>query len=140
MNFLKYKPAVPQKWLIGLAGILWSGVGAMLCIQAFFWLKAAAVEQVVPLSIGGILLACIAYRFIFSQIAQSNIYRIGSLSTESCIFAFQAWKSYLVIVLMVVIGLVLRGSPFPKHYLSVVYIAIGGALFLSSLKYYTRLK
>jgi hypothetical protein len=56
-----------------------------------------------------------------------------------CFFAFQAWKSYLVIAFMVMFGFILRHSMIPKYYLSVPYTAIGGALILSSFHYYARL-
>ncbi|MBI3586491.1 MAG: hypothetical protein HY088_05125, partial [Ignavibacteriales bacterium] len=34
------KPAVHRNWLIALGGLMWTGVGVMLCRFAFIWLTA----------------------------------------------------------------------------------------------------
>ena len=52
---------------------------------------------------------------------------------------FQAWKSYLIIVAMIVLGVTLRNSAIPKNVLAVAYTAVGGALFLGSFHYYRHL-
>jgi hypothetical protein len=136
----KLKPAVSRYWLISLAGLVWSAVGVMLGRLAYLWLTAVPLGRAMVLGISGIFLALIAYRFGFSRIAEKNIYRIRQFSEKGCIFAFQAWKSYLIIVIMVALGLFLRHSPLPKQYLAVVYLAVGGALFLSSFHYYALLR
>ena len=40
---------------------------------------------------------------------------------------------------MISLGLFLRHSSLPKQYLAVIYLAVGGALFLSSFYYYKLL-
>jgi len=69
------------------------------------------------------------------KIALRNIHRLCLLSDKSCIFAFQAWKSYLIIIFMITLGMVLRNSPILRHFLAVIYAAIGGALFVSSFHF-----
>ncbi|MGE5680836.1 MAG: hypothetical protein ACM34K_08140 [Bacillota bacterium] len=133
----KYKPAVPKVWLYAVAGLMWSLVGIMLIRLAAEWLSSFDIAAALPFIVPGILLAFIVYRFGFSRIVLKNIDRLDQLPEKPCIFAFQAWKSYLVIVFMVALGITLRHSPVPKKYLSVVYNTIGGALFLSSLHYYS---
>jgi hypothetical protein len=135
----KLKPAVSRFWLVSLAGLLWSAVGLMLCRLAYLWLTAVPWGGALFLGISGIVLALIVHRFGFSRIAVKNIDRIRQFSEKGCLFAFQAWKSYLIIVIMVALGLLLRHSPLPKQYLAVVYLAVGGALFLASFHYYALL-
>ncbi len=139
MSLARLKPAVSKHLLLALAGLMWSTVGVMLCRIAYNWLTVIRSSWAIPLGLLGILLALAAYRFGFSGIARKNIDRICLLSDKGCVFAFQAWKSYLIIALMITLGIVLRDSPIPKHYLSVIYTTIGGALFLSSFHYYRRL-
>ena len=139
MFFKRIKPAASKYWLIGLAGLMWSTVGLMLCSMAYCWLKKVDCLTALPLGLFGIILSLAAYRFGFSGIARKNINRICLLPEKGCIFAFQAWKSYLIIVVMVTLGIILRHSPIPKHYLAIVYTTIGGALLLSSLHYYRKL-
>jgi len=139
MTFNRIKPAVSKCLLIALAGLMWSTVGVMLCSMAYYWLKEVDWLTALPLGFFGIILSLAVYRFGFSGIAKKNIDRICLLPERGCIFAFQAWKSYIIIALMIALGIILRHSPIPKHYLAIVYTTIGGALLLSSLHYYRRL-
>ena len=138
MFFNRIKPAVSKYLLIALAGLMWSTVGVLLCRMAYCWLK---VDWLIafPFGLFGIILSLAVYRFGFSGIAQKNIDRICLLPERGCIFAFQAWKSYLIIACMITLGIILRHSPIPKHYLAIIYTTIGGALLLSSLHYYRGL-
>jgi hypothetical protein len=54
---------------------------------------------------------------------------------KKCVFSFMSWKSYILVAVMVTMGVMLRHSPIPKTYLSVLYIGIGLSLILSSVRY-----
>ena len=140
MLFSKLKPAAPIYWLIAAAGFTWSAVGIMLCRLACRWLDALVFRTAFLPGAAGMIGAVIAYHFVFSAIAIKNIGRLSLFSENTCFFAFQAWKSYFIIVVMVVLGSILRHSPIPREYLATLYLTIGGALFLSSLHYYVRLR
>ncbi len=135
----RFNPVVPRSGLLLLAGLMWSGVGLMLCSYAYGWLTAELSLTSALLAGLGLALAAAAGRFAFIGLARKNIARILQYEEKVCLFAFQAWKSYLIIVFMVALGLALRASPLPKPYLAVVYTAIGGALLLASLNYYAHL-
>jgi hypothetical protein len=135
----KLKPSVSKYWLMALAGLMWSVVGIMLCRMAYIWLKAVPVKWALALGSLGLISALAAYRFGFSKIALKNIFRLCLLPDKVCIFAFQAWKSYLIIIFMIVLGITMRHSPIPKHFLAVIYATIGGALFFSSFHFYWRI-
>jgi hypothetical protein len=139
MRLSKLKPAVPRNWLIATAGVMWSGVGVILCLLAFHWLSTMALKWTFLLGMGGFLLALVIYYFGFSRIARKNIDRLFQYPDKVCFFAFQAWKSYLIIAIMAALGAFLRHSAIPRQYLAVIYLAIGGALVLSSLLYFVRL-
>jgi hypothetical protein len=130
------KPAASKTWLIVLAGLMWSIVGLMLCRLAYHWLAVVRWTWVAPPELLGIVLALIAYQFCFSRMAQKNIARLSLLTEKTCIFAFQRWKSYILIGLMITVGVALRNLPIPRPYLAILYTSIGGALFLASLQYY----
>ena len=132
----KFDPAVDKKFLIALSGILWSVVGISLCNLAVGWLSESASQNTSLLGAGGILLAMLIHHFGFLRIVDKNIERILSKSGRVCVFAFQPWKSYLLILIMVAMGMFLRNSAMPKHYLAVIYIGFGGAMLLSSLRYH----
>ena len=139
MTLNSLKPGVTKLWLIALAGLMWSGVGVMLCRLAYNWLAVVHRGMAASLGLLGVLLAVAAYRFGFSKIAQMNIKRLCMLTERTCIFAFQTWRGYLIIGVMILLGSTLRGSMIPRYYLAVLYTTIGGALFLASLSYYKLL-
>ena len=140
MLFRHLRPAVPKTWLVGVAGVMWSVVGLMLCRLAYHWLVAIRSLWAVGYGGAGIALGLIAYYFSFSRIVHKNIDRFSRLPERVCFFAFQEWKSYLIIGFMVTLGLLLRHSPLPKGYLAVIYVAVGSAMLLSSLHYYAYLR
>ena len=139
MKLSKYKPAVSKNWLLFTAGILWTAVGLFLCLLALHWLGTAVSQGSILYALAGVILAGIVYLFGFSRIARKNIDRVCQYPDKVCFFAFQEWKSYLIISVMAPLGILLRHSALPRQYLAVIYITIGLALFLSSLHYYFRL-
>ena len=139
MSLEKFKPAVSKYWLMALAGFMWSVVGVALCHLAYVWLKEIPRIRALLLGSLGVASAVVAYRYGFLKIALKNIDRLCLLTERPCIFAFQAWRSYLIIIFMIALGITLRNSPIPRHFLAVIYTTIGGALFLSSFHFYQRI-
>ncbi len=136
MTLNSLKPAVTKSLLIALAGLMWTGVGVMLCRLAYIWLAVINRGMAASLGLLGIGMAVVAYYLGFSKIAQKNIKRLCLLTERTCVFAFQTWKGYLIIGIMITLGTILRNSAIPKQYLAVIYTTIGGAIFLSSFHYY----
>lgn len=136
MTLSSLKPAVTKYWLIALAGLMWTGVGVMLCRLAYIWLAVISSAVAASLGLFGIGMAVAAYYLGFSKIARKNIKRLCLLTERTCVFAFQTWRGYLIIGFMITLGIVLRNSAIPKQYLAVIYTTIGGAIFLSSFHYY----
>jgi len=134
----KYKPAVPRKLLLLVAGVMWCGVGIMLSAMAFGWLSAYEGHAWV-FALTGFIAAMVIHHFGFLRIVDKNLGRISKLPDQPCAFSFISWKSYLIIIIMVAMGITLRHSPIPKQYLSVIYTGIGLALFLSSIRYFRNL-
>lgn len=135
-KFRKYDPAVDKRFLLALSGLMWSIVGIILCRHAAGWLSRTDSQKALWLGSAGILLSLMIHHFGFLKLVDRNISRIASKEGRVCIFGFQPWKSYLIIVIMIAMGTALRHSSFPKPYLAVIYIGFGGAMLLSSLRYY----
>lgn len=137
MAFLK-EPAVSRKVLLRTAGVLWGLVGTWLAIRAFYWFFDG--EGNIYLLAGAALLIGVAKsRWMLNRIVVRNIERIFALSPHKdkiCIFAFQAMHSYLIAMLMIVMGIFLRRVQMSHDLLAVIYLAVGSALFLSGLKYF----
>ncbi len=137
----KLVPAVSKRWLYFLAGVIWSGVGILLTSLAYGWLLPVETWVAWLLALMGLLMAVAIYRFLFTWFADRNIKRVNNLSKDKiCIFAFQQWTSYPLVVFMVTLGIFLREySPVPKPFMAVMYIGIGGGLLLASFRYYAHL-
>jgi hypothetical protein len=138
-RFEKWKLALPRRWLHLLSGLMWSAVGVLLMRLAYGWLVGLPLSAALIRAFFGALLAWAIYRFGFSRLADINIARIQRLPDRACVFAFQQWTSYPLVVFMVALGITLRHSVFPKPTLAILYIGIGGGLFLASIRYYTYL-
>jgi hypothetical protein len=136
MSFRQYTPAVPRHWLFIVIGTLWSAVGVVLCSLAVHWLSHSAGNVAWWLGALGVALAAVMYRFMFLKLARKNIGRIEQRPARTCFFAFQPWRSYGLMLFMIALGITLRHSHTPRHYLAVIYAAVGSALFLASLSYH----
>jgi hypothetical protein len=136
MKFRKFTPRADKRILIFLAGLMWCGVGVMLIRYAISWLSVCSrKEQIIFYSIG-FLTAMPIHFFGFSRIADKNLNRLAPLTEKKCVFSFMTWKSYIIVLFMVSLGITLRHSSLPKRYLSIIYDGIGLALFLSGLRYF----
>jgi hypothetical protein len=135
------KPAAPKTWLQLLAGVIWSAVGAYLILLAWGWIFVLPLSRAWFYWLPGLALASLIYKFGFSKLAQKNSRRIKHLPVEKpCLFAFQEWHSYPLVLLMVAMGIGLRVySPLPKPLLGVLYLGIGGGLSSASLHYYWQI-
>lgn len=120
---------------------MWSGVGIFLNNLAYGWLEPLKWVRILPLVSAGAALAFAIYYFGFSNFANKNIRRIHNIENHKvCFFAFQQWHSYPLVAFMISLGIFLRVySPIPKPYLAVMYIGIGGSLFLASFHYYKQI-
>jgi len=134
-NIGKLKPAVSKQALLFLAGFLWICVGTMLVYLAYTWLTTASTT-IFWIFLGvGFILALAVHHLGFLKIVDHNLERIMMMDTKQCLFAFISWKSYLIIIIMVSMGVLLRHSDIPQHYLAILYTGIGLALILSSVRY-----
>ncbi|MGQ9846799.1 MAG: hypothetical protein ACUVQP_04765 [Bacteroidales bacterium] len=134
----KCKPAVPKKALLAIAGIMWCCVGIMLTSLAAHWLFLYNGNSWLFV-VTGLLIALLVHHFEFLKLVDKNLERISKLPQKPCVFSFISLKSYILIIVMISMGMFLRHSSLPKQYLSIVYIGIGVALFLSSIRYFRNI-
>ena len=136
----KFKPSVNKKCLILISGVMWSGVGVLLNWIASQWLSDFEQWQIIFTYSVGILMGLIIASFGFSKLAQRNSDRIMGYPEKVCVFGFQRWQMYILIVIMMSMGFFMRTTTFiPKYLLAPVYVGIGLALFISSFVYYKNL-
>jgi hypothetical protein len=132
----KLNPAVDKKYLIFLAGLMWCCAGIMLIFYAISWLRQCDGTGAAFYYAAGFLAAMPIHHFGFLRLANKNLNRLLPLAEKKCIFSFVTWKSYLIILIMIALGILFRHSAIPKQYLSILYIGIGLGLFLSGIRYF----
>ena len=137
----KIKPGLPKIWLLFTAGLMWTAVGIYLISLTVDWIFSPTVESPWMFWLPGLGLAYLIYQFGFSKLAHKNNLRINKLPVEKpCLFAFQEWHSYPLILFMIGLGISLRHyAPIPKPVLGIMYIGIGGGLASSSIHYYIQI-
>jgi hypothetical protein len=138
-NLAKFKPAANKSFLLLLSWAMWFGVGIMLNSFALHWLIAYHGNRAYLFAGVGFIAALLIHYYGFLRIADRNLGRISNLNDKPCVFSFMSWKSYIIVVVMVTMGIALRHSAIPKQYLSMLYIGIGLALLLSSMRYFRML-
>ncbi|MGD8731145.1 MAG: hypothetical protein PVI81_08345 [Anaerolineales bacterium] len=133
----EWKPAVPREWLLFCAGLIWCGVGLMLMRWSWFWSSTSGWLTSLPFLGIGFLIG-IATRYFFRRMAFRNVERIRSLPEKACLFAFQSWTSYPLVIFMMTLGVVLKSTSMPRTWLAGLYLAIGAGLFMAGLAYYSK--
>jgi len=135
-TFEHNNPAFSNNKLVLFAGIAWASVGTMLLSFAFSWLVNIPKVNLFLFAGPGIAAGLLVHHLGFLKIVDKNLVRIRSMDKKQPLFSFIPWKSYLMIGLMITMGSILRHSAIPKQYLAIVYLCMGLALLLSSVRYF----
>lgn len=123
------KPGVSQQTHLFLAALLWSVVGISLAERGFNWLvDADDLLLALPAIVAGMLKSY----FILDRTAEKNLVRIGSFQGKTCIGGVYSVKTWILVILMIGAGRLLRNSGLPLELLGFIYTAIGVGLFFSS--------
>ncbi len=131
--------------LILIAAIIWSAVALGLATAAIIWFTHLTLQSgyLAMLAAAGLLVGAAKYKFMFKGLVEKNIGRIYALSPHKervCVFAFQNVQSYLIVLVMMALGYIIRTSGLTKVALAPAYLAIATALFLGSLRYFNFLR
>lgn len=132
-------PMVNRKVLLLLAGVVWTGVGFALSAVAVYWLSITPGNWIFPF-FTGIIVGILVYYYGFLRLVKKNTARIYTQApgkNKVCLFAFQSWSSYVIIIVMMALGYTLRHFVVSRLYLVPIYLSIGLGLILASLHYYS---
>jgi len=133
------KPGVERWALLLLAGLVWIAVGTMMLLLARGWLAVLPAPRAALVAGAGFAAALVIHHLGFLRVVDKNLSRILPMQGKRCLFSFMSWKSYLMVAVMVAMGVALRHSPLPRPALAVLYLGIGAALILSSVRYLRHL-
>ncbi len=114
-------------WLVASGMLFWRGI-------AYFVPRRGWKLETIGSFVGGVLF----FRLLFVRISSKHISRIISLSkSRPYIFSFFSKRSYILMMLMISGGLLLRYSHVTPNYdLSFFYLFMGIPLFLSAIRFF----
>lgn len=136
-SYRQINPSVPKRYLSLIAAFAWTLAAGILLSKAITFLNYEEEYLVIYLFlslIGGLLF----YYFLFSKIATRHLKRLTSFRKERyCVFSFFSVRSYLLMILMISLGIVLRKSALIEvGHLAFLYLMMGVPLLLSAFRFY----
>ena len=125
----KLKPGVSRSIHFFAAPLIWTGVGIMLMERGLGWM---GLHVTLRLLLIALLIGTAKSLTVLDKTAKKTLHRIMGFSDNTCIGAVYPWKTWLLVLLMMGCGILLRILFKPNPLLGAVYFAIGWALLLSS--------
>ncbi|MCB2217319.1 hypothetical protein [Desulfofustis glycolicus] len=126
----RFKPGVAPTVHLLLAALFWSGAGLFLLVRGIILLKSGDGLWLIG---AGILLGFVKSFFILDRSARRVIMRIGQFGDHTCIGAVYSWKTWFLVLAMIVSGITIRQT-IDGWSLSIgtICVAIGCGLIYSS--------
>ncbi|MBE9521124.1 MAG: hypothetical protein IME97_08335 [Proteobacteria bacterium] len=126
---VRYKPGASISTHLMLAALIWSVVGFFLMVNGFLLVSLAERSWLIFL---GLTLGTAKGFFILDRVARKNIKRIHGFERKICIGSVYSYKTWLLVIMMIVVGRTLRLTVLPGEVVGVIYLAVGCGLMLSS--------
>ncbi|MDD2465453.1 MAG: hypothetical protein PHI97_15760 [Desulfobulbus sp.] len=123
------KPGVPRSVHLFAAPFLWTAVGCLLMYRGYNWIKTEQHYWLLALSFS---LGTLKSMLILDKVVRKSIERIVHFKDNTCLGALYSWKSWLMVVMMMTAGIVIRRVGHPGQLVGMLYCAIGWALCFSS--------
>ena len=124
-----FKPGVPRAAHLFAAPCLWTVIGFTLMLRGWHWLPPGPGKL---LALTGILLGTLKSLFILDKTARRSLQRIILFKDGTCLGAVYSWKTWLLVVLMMILGVLARHLVQPGPVMGTLYCAVGWSLCFSS--------
>lgn len=125
----RFKPGVAPRVHVACAAALWTGIGLFLLLRAIILLKNGSGLWLIG---AGLILGSLKSRFILDGVSRRGIERIGRFADNTCIGAVYSWKSWLLVLTMMVLGIVMRHLGISPLITGTACATVGWALVFSS--------
>jgi hypothetical protein len=127
----RFKPGAKRRTHLLLTAVLWSAIGILLLTKASYRIVQVPEHQIIII-IAALIFGTLKSIFILDRSARKSIVRILEFKDGTCLGAVYSFKTWLLVVSMMGVGLVLRNSSLSLSLLCFVYFTIGWALLFSS--------
>ena len=124
--------AASRRTHVMVAAMIWTIVGLGLLGFGLKWLIQSETSWL-PLLVFGLLAIGFAKGFfVLRKTARRTIVRIMNRGDNRCLGGVFSWSTWVLVILMMVGGRLLRGSGLPLEILGCIYAGIGVALLVGS--------
>ena len=89
-------------------------------------------EDVVEQRVAAVAAGSAKSLLVLDRTANRNVQRILAFEKPTCIGGVYSWKTWILVLCMIVGGRLLRQSSLPASLVGALYVAVGWALLLSS--------
>ena len=120
-----------------MAALLWSCIGLMLIGRGSMAIAGSGQEWLIPVAL---LIGLGKSWAVLDRVAVKNMVRIFEKGEYSCLGGIYSWKTWVLVMAMILLGKLLRSSPLPAWLVGSVYVAVGWSLFWSSRKVWFKLR
>lgn len=125
----RLKPGASPRTHLFFASALWTTIGLILLLRGLVYLKQ---EEFLVGTLAGFVLGVAKSRFILDKSAIKGVERIKQFGDNTCIGAVYSWRTWLLVMAMMMLGIVLRMSSVPAAVIGILCTAIGCSLVFSS--------
>lgn len=123
------KPGASRSVHLFVAASIWTIVGLSLMVKGTVWL---IVAQQLWIIVPALLIGTIKSKYLLDHSARKSIARIVETRDGGCIGGVYSSKTWLLVLLMMVTGILMRRSTLPREFLGLFYFSIGWGLLYSS--------
>ena len=127
----RFKPGATTHTHLLMSAVLWTFIGLLLLTKGVFRLSQLADWQLL-IVVAAILTGSLKAYFILDKSARRGINRILTFKDGTCLGAVYSYKTWILVLCMMGLGVMLRSSSLPISVLSFLYLTIGWALLVSS--------
>ena len=135
----RFKPAAPMRLHLLCAALMWSLVGVGLSFVGIRWTWIHGDALIRGLIAVAVILGLFKARFALRNAARRTIHHITSRGDGRCLGGFLSWRTWLVVIAMMVLGRLLRADfmPIPIAWVGLLYAVVGVALVSASVWLWT---
>ena len=127
------KPAAPARVHLLLAAVVWTAVGGTMAVVGLRWTLAGQAPYLTLFLVLAVVVGLLKSRYMLDRAAARIVQRIEERGDGRCLGGFLAPRAWLLLLVMVGMGRLLRGSEFlPRPITGLIFVAVGTALSLSA--------
>ena len=130
----KMKPAAPVRIHLLLAAITWTTVGTGLLTAGTIWSVRSESNLLLILLAAAAAVGILKAVFVLRRTSARATKRIMTRGDNRCIGGYISWRTWVLVAIMVGTGRLLRSVGLPPIVVGFIYVAVGSALLVASLR------